>query len=101
MVFIVTNGKGIVGLVGGDYKFCLLMLCISRVGVTKACGFCLLQHVLVLIPRECLLWSLCIPLLELFEWAWGACCRNHFWDFVVCICSNNNYWGLFLFVENG
>lgn len=65
---IVPNGKGIVGPARGDYKFCMSVVCISRVNVTRACGFGLLQQLLGLTPRGVSLGVLFVPLYELFEW---------------------------------
>lgn len=64
----IINGKGIVGLAGGDYEFCMSVVCISRMDVTRACGFGLLQHVLGLTCMGVSLGGLSVPLYELFEW---------------------------------
>ena len=86
----ITNSKGALGLVVGNHKFCVLTVCISKVGVMTACGLDSLQLVLGSISWGCLLWGLSIPFLKLFEWVWATCCRSHSWDFVVCIYLGKN-----------
>lgn len=50
VVPIVTNGRGIIGPIEGDHKLCIFMVCISKVGVTRACDLEMWQLVLGLLP---------------------------------------------------
>ena len=98
MVLIVTNGEAILCLVEGDYEFCLSMVCISKVGVTRACGLDSLQLVLGVIPRGGVSYGVflshCWNYLSGFE---TTCRRIHSWEFVVCMYLCGDYRGLMVF----
>ena len=90
-----ANDKATIGPFekGGEgYNFCLSLLCIPMVGVTRACSLGSF-HICRVRYLEIILGSLSILVSELFEWVWVKCCRVYSWDCVVCICLGGNYGG--------